>query len=154
MGVVQGYPDGTFRPKETITRAEFASIAARFEANGNTTGASFTDIYGHWAFKEISVAANNGWVLGYENGSFQPDRKIPRAEAVTMVNRVLQRIPESTADLLPIMIQWPDNQDTAKWYYLAIQEASNSHDYQRKDSGYEYWTELRPPRDWTAFEKY
>jgi len=153
MGVVNGYPDGTFRPNEKITRAEFAAIAARFDSNGNTTGASFLDIYEHWAYKEINIAANNGWVLGYEDGSFKPNQPITRAEAMAMVNRILQRIPENTGDLLPDMIKWPDNADSSAWFYLTIQEATNSHTYARKPSSYEYWLELRPNRDWAALEK-
>jgi len=152
MGVLNGY-NGMFRPDEFITRAEFAAIAARFDANADTTGAAFNDIYGHWGQKEISQAANNGWVLGYEDGTFKPDQLITRAEAMTLVNRVLQRIPESTADLIDGMIEWPDNADTGAWYYLAVQEATNSHDYIRKDNGYESWIALLPTRDWTVFEK-
>ena len=149
MGIVGGYPDGSFGPDNSITRAEFAAIAARFEQYGNTTDASFTDIYGHWAMKEISIAANNGWVLGYEDGTFRPDQKITRAEAITTVNRVLQRVPENTSDLLDDMIKWQDNMDTSKWYYIMIQEATNSHSYERKPNGYKHWSELRPVRDWT-----
>ena len=152
MKILQGY-GGEFRPNDLITRAEFAAIAARFDENGDTSGASFEDVYGHWGQKEINIAANNGWVLGYEDGTFKPDQYITRAEAVTIVNRVLQRIPGSAEDLLPNMIVWPDNADTTKWYYLAIQEATSSHDYVRQNSGYESWTALRPVRDWTEFEK-
>lgn len=153
MGIVNGRPDNTFDPNANITRAEFAAIAARFEEHGNTSDASFLDIYDHWAKKEINIAANNGWVLGYEDGSFKPDQLITRAEAMTMVNRVMQRIPESPEDLLEDMILWPDNMDTEKWYYLMVQEATNSHYYVRKGSGYESWTDLREVPDLTAFEK-
>ena len=152
MGIIFGRGDGTFDPTGSITRAEFAAIAARFEVNGNTTAASFTDIYEHWAQKEINVAANNGWALGYEDGTFRPDEKITRAEAMAMVNRVLQRIPESIDDLLDGMVVWPDNMDTTTWYYLTVQEATNSHYYGRRENGYEYWTELRPVRDWATLE--
>ncbi len=153
MGIVTGRPGGIFDPNANITRAEFAAIAARFDASGNTTGASFTDIYDHWAKKEINIAANNGWVLGYEDGTFRPDQYITRAEAMTMVNRVLQRIPESVNDLHPDMVQWPDNMDTTKWYYLMVQEATNSHYYVRKDNGYESWLSLRETPDWTELER-
>ncbi len=152
MGILRG-EDGKYRPDDFITRAEFSAIAARFDTNGNSTDASFTDIYEHWGQKEINTAANNGWILGYEDGTFKPDQLITRAEAMTIVNRVLQRIPESTLDLLPDMIEWPDNSDTSEWYYLAVQEATNSHDYVRKDNGYESWIALLPVRDWTVFEK-
>ena len=152
MGVLNGY-NGMFRPDEFITRAEFAAIAARFDSNADTTGAAFSDIYGHWGQTEISQAANNGWVLGYEDGTFKPDQLITRAEAMTLVNRVLQRIPESPTDLIEGMIEWPDNADTGAWYYLAVQEATNSHDYVRKENGFESWIALLPNRDWTVFEK-
>jgi len=153
MGIVNGRPDNSFDPNAFITRAEFAAIAARFEEHGNTSDASFMDIYDHWAKKEINIAANNGWVLGYEDGTFKPDQLITRAEAMTMVNRVTQRIPESANDLLDDMVVWPDNRDVSKWYYLMIQEATNSHYYKRKVNGYEYWTELREIPDWTVWEK-
>ncbi len=152
MGIVKGRPDGSFDPDANITRAEFAAIAARFDKDGNTTNYSFADIYGHWAEKEISIAANNGWVVGYEDGTFRPDRLITRAEAMTLINRVLERVPESPEDLLPNMITWPDNMDTKAWYYLAVQEATNSHYYKRKENGYEYWIELRDIPDWEKYE--
>lgn len=153
MGVINGYPNGTFQPNANITRAEFAAIAARFDAHGNTTGVSFSDIYEHWAYKEISIAANNGWILGYEDGTFKPNQHITRAEAMALVNRVLQRIPEHKSDLLHDMVQWPDNMDPTVWYFLTVQEATNSHDYGRKVSGYEYWINLREVPDWTALER-
>jgi len=153
LGIIGGYEDGTFRPNAPITRAEFAAIASRFDLDGDASETIFEDIYEHWGQREINIAANNGWVLGYEDGTFKPDSLVTRAEAMTMVNRVLQRIPQSSADLLPGMIQWPDNRDTGKWYYLVIQEATNSHHYDRKDNGYEKWTELREPRDWEALQK-
>ena len=151
--IINGYPDGDFHPNANITRAEFAAIAARFDSNANTTGVSFTDIYGHWAQKEINIAANNGWILGYENGEFRPNQNIIRAEAMAMVNRVLQRIPESKEDLLDAMVKWSDNMDTTKWYYLTVQEATNSHDYGRKNNGYEYWTKITEVPDWAALER-
>ncbi|MDO4541714.1 MAG: S-layer homology domain-containing protein [Bacillota bacterium] len=153
MGIVNGYPNGSFAPNASITRAEFAAIAARFDKGGNTSSASFTDISGHWAEKEINIAANNGWVIGYTDGTFRPDRMITRAETMTLVNRVLQRIPELPSDLLSNMVTWPDNMDNTRWFYLAVQEATNSHDYERKANGYETWTQLREVRDWSALEK-
>ncbi|MBR6823932.1 MAG: S-layer homology domain-containing protein, partial [Firmicutes bacterium] len=153
MGIIVGYEDGTFRPDEQITRAEFAAIAARFDDSGYRGEASFTDIYGHWAYREINIAAHNGWILGYTDGTFMPDQAITRAEAMAMVNRVLQRIPENTSDLRRGMIQWIDNQDTGKWYYLTVQEATNSHEYACKSNGYEYWTKLTSPPDWAALEQ-
>lgn len=153
MGIVSGRPGNVFDPNAYITRAEFSAIAARFDAHGNTTETSFVDIYEHWAKKEINIAANNGWVLGYEDGTFKPDQNISRAEAMTMVNRVLQRIPQSKDDLLADMVIWPDNADTEKWYYRMVQEATNSHYYARKQNGYEYWIALREAPDWAAYEK-
>ena len=151
MGILSGYPDGKFHPSANITRAEFAAIAARFEERGNTTDGNFEDIYGHWAMKEINISANNGWVLGYEDGTFRPDQKITRAEAMAMVNRVLQRIPQDHTDLISGMKMWPDNANMAKWYYLTVQEATNSHDYGRKTSGYEFWTKLNERPNWNEF---
>ena len=154
MGIITGYPNGTFRPNAYITRAEFAAIAARFDADGDKTLAAFSDIANHWAKDEISVAYNNGWVDGYPGGTFGPQRNITRAETVTLVNRVLNRKPETEDDLLPDMITWTDNADKKAWYYLAIQEATNSHNYKYKEnSEYEKWTELRETRDWTQLEK-
>ena len=152
MGVVKGYPDGSFHPNGKITRAEFAAIAARFDDNGDTTTADFSDIYGHWGMDEISIAANNGWILGYTDNTFKPDQFITRAEAMTLVNRVLQRIVEDVDDLHEDMVIWPDNMDTSKWYYLAVQEATNSHYYFRKANGFECWIDIRSVRDWTELE--
>ena len=154
MGIISGYPDATFRPNASITRAEFAAIATRFDVNGDKTPASFNDIAGHWAKDEIAVAANNGWVNGYEDGSFRPQNKITRAETMSLVNRVLNRKPETAEDLLENMTKWTDNADTNAWYYLAVQEATNSHYYEYKEkSQYEKWTELRETRDWSELDK-
>ena len=150
MGIIAGYPDGTFRPNAPITRAEFAAIATRFDNNGDKTPVNFNDIIGHWAEDEITVAANHGWVSGYGDGTFRPESRITRAETMSLVNRVLKRIPETPEDLLPDMITWTDNTDTSSWYYLPVQEATNSHYYEFKDdSKYEKWTELRETRDWS-----
>ena len=154
MGIITGYPDGTFRPNAAITRAEFAAIAARFDNDGDKTAAKFSDIATHWAKDEISIAYNNGWITGYPNGTFGPQRDITRAETMTLVNRVLNRQPETEDDLLPNMTVWTDNANPKAWYYLAVQEATNSHYYKFKtNSKYEKWTELRETRDWTQLEK-
>ena len=154
MGIITGYPDGTFRPNAAITRAEFAAIAARFDHDGDKTAAKFSDIASHWAKDEISIAYNNGWITGYPNGTFGPQRDITRAETMTLVNRVLNRQPETEDDLLPNMTVWTDNANPKAWYYLAVQEATNSHYYEFKtNSQYEKWTELRETRDWTQLEK-
>mgnify|MGYP000378160708 FL=1 len=154
MGIITGYPDGTFRPNAAITRAEFAAIAARFDNNGDKAAAKFSDIANHWAKDEISIAYNNGWITGYPNGTFGPQRDITRAETMTLVNRVLNRQPETEDDLLPNMTVWTDNANPKAWYYLAVQEATNSHYYEFKtNSQYEKWTELRETRDWKALEQ-
>ena len=154
MGIITGYPDGTFRPNAAITRAEFAAIAARFDNDGDKTAAKFSDIATHWAKDEISIAYNNGWITGYPDGTFGPQRSITRAETMTLVNRVLNRQPETEDDLLPNMTVWTDNANPKAWYYLAVQEATNSHYYKFKtNSKYEKWTELRETRDWTQLEK-
>ena len=154
MGIITGYPDGTFRPNAAITRAEFAAIAARFDNDGDKTAAKFSDIATHWAKDEISIAYNNGWITGYPDGTFGPQRDITRAETMTLVNRVLNRQPETEDDLLPNMTVWTDNANPKAWYYLAVQEATNSHYYEFKtNSQYEKWTELRETRDWTALEQ-
>ena len=154
MGIITGYPDGTFRPNAAITRAEFAAIAARFDNDGDKTAAKFSDIATHWAKDEISIAYNNGWITGYPDGTFGPQRDITRAETMTLVNRVLNRQPETEEDLLPNMTVWTDNANPKAWYYLAVQEATNSHYYKFKtNSKYEKWTELRETRDWTELEK-
>ena len=148
MGILSGYPDAAFRPNASITRAEFAAIATRFDADGDKTPASFDDIANHWAKDEIAVAANNGWVNGYEDGSFRPQNNITRAETMSLVNRVLNRKPETAEDLLSDMITFTDNADTNAWYYLAVQEATNSHyNTSKENSAYEKWTGLRKTLD-------
>ena len=153
MGIVKGDSHGKFNPNAPITRAEFAAIAARFDDKANTTAVDFSDIASHWAKNEISAAANNGWINGYTDGTFRPNNKITRAEAMTLVNRVLKRLPEIAEDLHNDMIKWSDNSDTSAWYYLAVQEATNSHYYGIKENKYEKWSKLRETRDWTELEK-
>lgn len=155
MGIVKGHNDGTFAPNAPITRAEFAAIAARFDDKNTDTSSKFTDIASHWAKNEIGIAANKGWINGYPDGTFRPNQYITRAEAMTLVNRVLNRLPENSSDLLDSMIKWPDNSDASAWYYLAVQEATNSHAYSDKsrDDKYEKWTTIRDARDWTELEK-
>ncbi|MCB6694490.1 S-layer homology domain-containing protein [Agathobaculum butyriciproducens] len=153
MGIVKGDSHGKFNPNAPITRAEFAAIAARFDDKANTTAVDFSDIASHWAKNEISAAANNGWINGYTDGTFRPNNKITRAEAMTLVNRVLNRLPENSSDLLDSMIKWPDNSDVSAWYYLAVQEATNSHYYKTKENKFEKWSKLRETRDWTELEK-
>ena len=154
MGIIKGYEDGSFKPNDPISRAEFAAIAARFDPNGDKTPASFADVTSHWAKDEISIAANHGWIKGYEDGSFKPDQKITRAETMTLVNRVLNRLPEAKDDLHKDMKTWIDNMDETAWYYLAVQEATNSHYFKNKTgTKFEQWTDLRDTRDWSELEK-
>ena len=142
LGIVDGYASGCFKPDAPITRAEFAAIAARFSNKSADNSKSFTDVSGHWAEKAIGKAFREGWVNGYSDGTFKPNNRLTRAEAIAMINRVLNRNPETPDDLLPEMITWEDNMDPAKWYYMDIQEASNSHEFERKDNQKERWTRL------------
>ena len=154
-GILDGYEDGTFRPDGNITRAEFATITARFLEASYDGGNRFPDIDGHWAAEYINEAANAGIVDGYEDGTFRPQQNITRAEAVTMVNRTVDRHPDAD-HLLDNMVTWPDNPESA-WYYAQIQEATNAHAYtmhtDQEDAPYEIWTELLPNRDWSALEQ-
>lgn len=153
LGIITGYPDGTFKPNKPITRAEFAAIAARFDETQSGKSATFSDVIGHWAAKEIGIAYYNDWIKGYPDGTFKPDQNITRAEAMTMINRVLERKPESPADLLTNMNKWTDNLDTSKWYYLDVQEATNSHGYTRKTFNYELWRQMLNDPDWSRYER-
>lgn len=155
-GIIAGYEDGSFKPNGYITRAEFATIAARFFDVTYSGKDLFPDISGHWAKDYINQAANKGFVNGYEDGTFKPDRNITRAEAVTLVNRTLDRHPDKN-HFTKDMLVWPDNMDQTKWYYADMQEATNSHTYQMKENSdktkYENWTKTLPIRNWEALEK-
>ena len=140
-GILHGYGDGTFRPDAPITRAEMATIVALF-AELKETSVTFSDIQGHWAQKNIELAASNGWISGDGDGTFRPDDYITRAETVSMVNRALDRAKLTAASLLPGMKTFSDNLNPLAWYYLAIQEAANSHEYTRDALGFETWTAL------------
>ena len=154
MDIVFGRTDYQFDPDAYITRAEFAAIAARFDSGSYSGDDLFTDIEGHWAENQINRAAEKGWITGYPDGTFDPNRYITRAEAVTMINRVLNRLPESADALHEDMNVFPDNMDTTAWYYLAIQEATSSHEYEKdKDGVYETWTDVLPDRDWAQYLK-
>ena len=151
-GILNGYSDGTFKPNANITRAEFATIAARFLSNSYSLNDRFYDTEGHWAEPYINRAAEVGWINGYNDGSFKPDQAITRAEAVTLVNAVLGREPHED-HLLSRMVTWPDNPKSA-WYYEDIQEATNSHDYVwASGNAYEIWTKLLENRNWAKLEK-
>lgn len=151
LGIVQGRSTTTFDPKAPITRAQFAAICARFDTGKSSGEQTFSDIQGHWAEKYIERAAELGWIKGFEDGTFRPDTYITRAQAMTMINRVLNRIPEDESDLLPGMNVWPDC-NPGDWFYLTVQEATNSHDFEHKAGSYETWTRLTKDPDWTRYE--
>ena len=152
--IIKGYSDGTFGGNKNITRAEFAVLASRFATDATDPNAkTFSDVEGHWAASDIARAAALGYIEGYSDGTFRPDQYITRAEAMTLMNRVLGRDTVTADDLLPSeMTIWPDNA-SSKWYYAAVEEATNSHDYDLDDSMHEKWTAMQEVRDWAAFEK-
>ena len=151
LGVVKGRTPERFDPNAPITRAEFAAICARFDTSKRDGDSNFTDISGHWAEAEIERAASLSWIMGYTDGTFRPENYITRAEAMTMINRVLNRLPEDEDDLLDGMNVWPDNKP-GDWYYLAVQEATNSHDFTRKGDVYQRWTKLNADPDWSQYQ--
>lgn len=158
LGIIDGYPDGTFRPMAGITRAEFAKMAVSFfeltESQKNHADI-FSDISTSWARQYINAAYLCNIISGYPDGTFKPAKLITRAEAMTIVNNTLRRTPHKD-HLLPgkDMITWPDNMDKNQWYYAAVQEATNSHEYRRASiTDYEVWTKELPVRDWAAFER-
>lgn len=151
LGIVKGRRADRFDPNASITRAEFAAICARFSTRTVENSGSFSDISGHWAENEIERAAAFGWISGYPDGTFRPDARITRAEAMTMINRVLCRMPQSKSDLLDSMVTWPDNKPS-DWHYLAVQEATNSHDFNRQGEVGESWTKLTSVPDWTRYQ--
>lgn len=144
MGAIKGYPDGNFCGDQLITRAEFSAMLARLSCTeiSDAGATEFPDIAGHWAEAEIETIEDLNWIEGYPDGCFHPDDPITRAETATVINRVLHRLPEQESDLLSDMITWPDNADPEMWYYLAIQEASNDHTYQRLLGTRGKWIEL------------
>ena len=151
LGIVKGRRADRFDPDASITRAEFAAICARFNTKPVENSGSFSDISGHWAENEIERAAAFGWISGYPDGTFRPDARITRAEAMTMINRVLCRMPQSESDLLDSMVKWPDNKPS-DWHYLAVQEATNSHDFNRQGEVGESWTKLTSVPDWKRYQ--
>jgi len=153
MGVFQGRPDG-FAPNAPITRAEFVTVMARATALVDYDGEHlFPDIEGHWAAESINAMVAAGWIQGDGDGNFHPNRFTTRAEAAAIINRVLNRLPQSVDSLLPGVRTWPDNMDTSAWYYLYIQEATNSHTHTYEPDGYEKWVSLIPPRNWAVLER-
>ncbi|MCL2287269.1 MAG: isopeptide-forming domain-containing fimbrial protein [Firmicutes bacterium] len=156
-GLFAGIPFGIeFRPNQAVTRAEFAAMIVNYLGLGNATAtnSTFTDTEGHWAHNAINVAYRQGWINGFGDGTFRPDDLITRAQVAALVNRALGRLPEFTTDLLPNMVRWPDNMNENAWYFLYIQEATNSHFHEMKDCGvHETWTELITPRNWRLLER-
>lgn len=152
-GILLGDNGGSFRPDDYITRAEMAAVISRFD-NLTELGKTFNDIEGHWAQKYIELAATNGWINGYEDGSFRPNADITRAETFAMINRVLERHVVSQEDLLlDEMNVWSDNMDPAAWYYYDVQEATNNHECQRIDmSANEKWTVKLTDIDWASYQ--
>lgn len=151
-GLIHGCSDGGFHGQRSITRAEFAAIAQRFDSEEYQGPSLFSDTAGHWAQAEIDRAAQRGWVQGYPDGTFRPDAPITRGEVAALVNRMLRRAPAADG-LLADMTRWPDNPEDA-WYYLDIQEATNGHTYDRRaQADAERWTGLTQTRDWAALER-
>ena len=148
-GVITDSSNGYFRPNEAITRAELAAMLANFT---ETAGAAnyFNDVSArYWAANAIAICAKLGWITGYPDGSFRPDKNVTRAELMAMINRATGRAPKSTDAFLPGMKTWSDN-TADKWYYLDVQEATNSHSYTVKDS--EKWTALNADPNWSLYE--
>ena len=149
-GVITDSRTGYFRPNDAITRAELAAMLAQF-AEKKSAAIYFSDISaGYWAANAIALTANLGWINGYPDGTFGPDKTVTRAELMAMVNRATGRAPESTGALLSGMKTWKDNADTARWYYLDVQEATNSHTYLGAPT--ETWTSLTATPDWSQYE--
>ena len=151
MNVIGGYPDGTFKPNDPITRAEFAAIISKFDQYEIKNRNRFPDIAGHWAEEAILEVAEAGWVGGYEDGTFRPEKNLTRAETMVIINKMLGRTPQSVDDLLDGMITWPDNADPTAWYYIDVQEATNGHDYTKHANGCETWTLLKNEEEKESF---
>ena len=140
--IVDTRTNGKFRPNDAITRAELASMIAQFAGLESASAAKFNDVGSrYWAAEEIAIAAKMGWINGYPDGSFRPDRNVTRAELMAMVNRALGRTPKSAGDLLSGMKTWRDNANVNAWYYLDVQEATNDHTY-TKSGTHETWKKL------------
>jgi len=152
-GMFLGRPDGLFAPYDPITRAELVTIMARAAGITYQGDNLFPDIADHWAADCINAMMDAGWIQGDGSGNFHPDHHATRAEAAAIFNRILQRLPQSLDSLLPGMITWPDNMNPNAWYYLYLQEATNSHAHTDTSDGYEIWTELIPPRNWAVLER-
>jgi len=154
-GLLMGYPDGYFRPNQAMTRAEFAALVVRVMGLGHVTGNNaFTDTNNHWAASYIYAAYVLGWVQGFGDGTFRPNQFITRAEVAALVNRATRRLPASADDLLPGMLTWADNMNQNAWYYLYIQEATNSNYFEMNADGiHKTWTGLMANREWWRLER-
>lgn len=154
-GYITGRPDGTFAPEADITRAEFATIAARFSGDVETHETDFSDVDGHWAENYIKVCVANGWITGYTDGTFKPDQSITRAEAMAIVNRMLGRSVDAKGiEAVADDIYYFGDNPEGTWCYYIVLEATNSHDYERAEGEtYETWTKVTEIRDWAAYEK-
>lgn len=152
LGILKGRTEERFAPNAPITRAEFAAICARFDTGVSDGCSEFTDLAGHWAGEEIGKAASLGWIQGMRTEHFVRTNPLPGPEAMTMINRVLNPSSRRQGGLAAGMLQWPDNQDPGAWYYLAVQEATNSHTWKEKGEISEQWTELTEAPDWSRYE--
>ncbi len=156
-GIVEGCPGNMFEPDRPITRAEFVTIGSRILTAKTVVKNDFPDVHGHWAEPYIDNAVSLGIINGYPDGTFGPENPITRAEVMAICNRLLNRYPEEDS-LLEGMIQWPDNMDKSRWFYLDVQEATNAHMYERKGTPQqyadpEYWTQLTPNIEWEKLER-
>ena len=158
-----GYEDGTVRPNGSISRAEVATVLFRLlkddvRMQNLTKDNAYSDVSDTaWYAAAVSTLSKMGIISGYPDGTFGPQRNITRAETATMINRVLDRVPSEESHLLSrgVMQIWPDA-NPGDWFYLAMQEATNSHDYERNAkwaAADEQWTALRETRDWKALEQ-
>jgi len=157
VGILNGYPDGNFMPQKAITRGELAKVIALFTEPGDIE-VTFSDIDGHWAKNYILKAVSNGWIKGYEDGTFRPDTFVTRAEAVTMINNALSRVPADATRLHKDMVSFSDcvaedENGNVVWYYTAIQEAANNHSYKVLEGADEQWLKVLPAVDWTKWEE-
>lgn len=156
-GAINGYPDGSFRPNASITRAEFVTIVSRIVSAKNPVRSDFSDMDGHWARDAVDNAVSLGVITGYPDGTFRPDELISRAEVMAICNRLMGRLP-CEESLLDGMIEWADNMDMTKWYYLNVQEATNSHVHELGGNkelyvDYEYWIQIDPYIEWEKLER-
>ena len=152
-----GYEDGTVRPNGSISRAEVATVLFRLlkddvRMQNLTKDNAYSDVSDTaWYAAAVSTLSKMGVISGYPDGTFRPNDYITRAQAMTMINRVLCRMPQSESDLLDSMVTWPDNKPS-DWHYLAVQEATNSHDFNRQGEVGESWTKLTSVPDWKRYQ--